>query len=26
VSIAPYNRLCFFLNSEILTQFALCSL
>jgi hypothetical protein len=26
VSIASYNRLCLFLNSEILTQFALCSL
>jgi hypothetical protein len=26
VSIAPYNLLCFFLNSEVLTQFALCSL
>jgi hypothetical protein len=26
VSIASYNRLCLFLNSEILTQFVLCSL
>jgi hypothetical protein len=26
VSIAPYNLLCFFLNSEVLTQFVLFSL
>jgi hypothetical protein len=26
VSIASYNRLCLFLNSEILIQFVLCSL
>jgi hypothetical protein len=26
VSIASYNRLCFFLNSEVLTQFVLFSL